>query len=172
VKPRWKSEDELETRLRASREKPPAECVHSIVSRLDGPGHAQRNRITLAVAFTAAAVGAFGAFGGLSYAARAVHLAPAVSSAKTATQDVQASQAAVRGTQSQTRASSSIFSLLSKSPATNQYEGKSTICHRTGSKTNPEVVITVSNNGLPAHKAHGDTLVNSTAPYCPGPSIP
>jgi hypothetical protein len=39
-----------------------------------------------------------------------------------------------------------------------QYEKKETICHHTGSQTNPTVTITVSRNALPAHFAHGDTL--------------
>ena len=39
-----------------------------------------------------------------------------------------------------------------------QYENKVTICHHTGSETNPFVTITVSSNALPAHFAHGDTL--------------
>jgi hypothetical protein len=39
-----------------------------------------------------------------------------------------------------------------------QYEKKVTICHHTGSQTNPTVTITVSRNALPAHFAHGDTL--------------
>jgi hypothetical protein len=33
-----------------------------------------------------------------------------------------------------------------------------TICHHTGSRTNPTVTITVSRNALPAHFAHGDTV--------------
>jgi hypothetical protein len=201
VRPLWKSEDELETRLRVSRRKPPAEYVSSIVNRLDEPRRAPRRRITLAVALTAAAVSVFGAFGGLSYAARAVRIAPVLSNpspekkvfpekalvqqaAKKETQAaVQATQAAVTGTQSQIQASvktngkraasSSIFSSLAKSPAADQYGGKTTICHRTGSKKNPFVVITVSNNALPAHKSHGDTLVNpNSPPACPGPPIP
>ncbi len=35
---------------------------------------------------------------------------------------------------------------------------KVTICHKTGSKTNPGVTITVSENAWPAHMAHGDQL--------------
>jgi hypothetical protein len=35
-------------------------------------------------------------------------------------------------------------------------DGKVTICHRTGSETNPIVVITISKNALPAHLRHGD----------------
>ncbi|MDX6448092.1 MAG: hypothetical protein QOD08_555 [Gaiellaceae bacterium] len=36
--------------------------------------------------------------------------------------------------------------------------GKVTICHHTGSKKHPTETITVSENALPAHLAHGDTL--------------
>lgn len=39
-----------------------------------------------------------------------------------------------------------------------EYPKKVTICHHTGSQTNPMVTITVSRNALPAHFAHGDTL--------------
>jgi hypothetical protein len=39
-----------------------------------------------------------------------------------------------------------------------EYSKKITICHHTGSNKNPTVTITVSENAVPAHLAHGDTL--------------
>lgn len=39
-----------------------------------------------------------------------------------------------------------------------QYQEKVVICHHTHSATNPRVTITVSQNALPAHLEHGDTI--------------
>jgi hypothetical protein len=39
-----------------------------------------------------------------------------------------------------------------------EYGGKVTICHRTESDKKPSVTITVSENAVDAHLAHGDTL--------------
>jgi hypothetical protein len=50
---------------------------------------------------------------------------------------------------------------------------KVTICHATGSETNPYVRITVDTHALEAHTSHqdGDYIVNPTGP-CPGVTIP
>jgi hypothetical protein len=51
--------------------------------------------------------------------------------------------------------------------------GKVTICHATGSETNPFVRITVSENALPAHTRHqdGEDIVNPQGD-CPSSAVP
>ena len=52
--------------------------------------------------------------------------------------------------------------------------GKTTICHATGSLTNPYVRITVSNDALAAHDAHQDgrDIIPAPADGCPGVPVP
>jgi hypothetical protein len=45
--------------------------------------------------------------------------------------------------------------------------GKITICHATGSKTNPFVEITISINGLNGHGTHADDIIPAPAAGCP-----
>jgi hypothetical protein len=56
-------------------------------------------------------------------------------------------------------------------PASNTHAkaGKTTICHATGSATNPYVTITISNNALPAHARHQDgrDIIPAPAGGCP-----
>jgi hypothetical protein len=145
----WKREDELGLRLRAIRPKPRPEFVRALEVRIEQARRPRGMRVALAGAMTAAALAVFGAFGALSYAAHSV---------EAATHGLGASSSGGNGAGSATAAQ-------------DQYVGKTTICHRTGSAKNPFVLITVSNNALPAHKAHGDTLAGPGG-TCPGPPIP
>lgn len=50
--------------------------------------------------------------------------------------------------------------------------GKVTLCHATGSETNPYVTITISANAMPAHDAHqdGQDIIPAPGGGCPGGS--
>ena len=62
----------------------------------------------------------------------------------------------------------------SQSSALSAPHEKVTICHATGSATNPYVEITVSVNAIPAHEAHQDgrDIIPAPADGCPGAPPP
>ncbi len=117
-------------------------------------------RVAVALGLTVAGLALLGAFGGIGYASSAAHSFVSAISSGGGT-----------GNTGKGSANTGKAASAGQSSAADQYVGKTTICHRTNSAKNPWVVITVSNNSLPAHKAHGDTLVGPGG-TCPGPPIP
>jgi hypothetical protein len=153
--------EHLGARLRAERLTPSSRLISAIVGLF--PDRVQRRpkaaslRFALAAGLAVALVSAVAAVGGVGYAQKQVtHAVVAVKSTVQSTVTLKPSSSA--------RPSA-------PAAAEDQYAGKTTICHHTNSKKNEWVVITVSNNALPAHKAHGDTLVGPGG-TCPGPPIP
>jgi hypothetical protein len=151
-------EDELEARLRARRREPSDDFVRTIEARVHDAPRPRAMRLAVVGLFTAVALAAFGASGGLSYAAKAVSLGDSPGKSGKAKSSAPG-QAGAK------------LNRVRDTPAANQYAGKTTICHRTSSETNPFVLISVSDNALPAHAAHGDTLPGPGG-TCPGPPIP
>jgi hypothetical protein len=123
-------------------------------------------RITVAAALTVGILATVGSVGGMGYAASA-----AKSFAKGIDLKGSSSKASSSGNGNQNGAKAGSSASSAATPASDQYVGKTTICHHTSSAKKPFVVITVSNNALPAHKRHGDTLVGPGG-SCPGPLIP
>jgi hypothetical protein len=128
--------------------------------------------VALAVVLSVIALAVFGVFGGLSYASDAVTQATGLhltGSSKSGGHHGIGGEHKRKGGGKGHKGEGG----HGKTPSENQYGGKTTICHHTHSKKHPWVLITVSNNALPAHKAHGDTLPNpNPPPDCPGPPIP
>jgi hypothetical protein len=190
----WRREDGIEGRSLESWLQPSDEFVDKIVGGINPVprrSHRLGYRPALATGLTVVSLGIFGAFGGVSYAAKAVR--QAVNVVQAPKHDENASAHLQTGTQNGNQdasqdnqgkpkddgkskgggdeAVSSSSDDETDSPSSDQYEGKTTICHKTSSETNPWVLITVSNNAIPAHKKHGDTLPGAGG-TCPGPPIP
>jgi hypothetical protein len=130
----------LEQELRLYRPQPADDFFHQVTTEIlaDAPQRpARRLSLAFAGALASLLVAALAAFGGIGYAASA-----AEGVAQTA-QKVVAPKAKTRSVQS---------------AAADQYVGKETICHHTGSQSHPFVTITISKNAEKAHLAHGDTL--------------
>jgi hypothetical protein len=135
----------VERELRHHRPEPRETFIRELTARIsaDTPRRPAR---TLSIAFagglTSLLLVALAAFGGIGYAASA-----AKGVAETAHKVV--------APKAQTASS--------QSAAADQYVGKVTICHRTGSVKHPFVTITISASALQAHLDHGDHLGPCTA---------
>jgi hypothetical protein len=141
--------DQLESELRARRSEAPDQLVRMLANRARGETRWLRPGIRAAFA------------GGLVVVALVVvATAGGFSSVQSST------TAVVHVVKKIASPAKSKPAVVTRSPAKTQY-GKTTICHRTG---NGWVIITVDNDALPAHIAHGDTLVGP-GDTCPGPPI-
>jgi hypothetical protein len=183
----WKRSDELESRLHAHRVKPRVEFLAAEIARIQlrrSPKY--RVQVALAAALMLCSLVTFGALGGVGYASSAAKaFATSIVSSQGTTKADQPSpkgqgnnqnqqgqtqnqQGQTQNQQGQTQNQQGENDEVTS--ADGEYPDKTTICHRTHSSTNPWVVITVSNNALPAHAGHGDTLVGPGG-SCPGPPI-
>ena len=122
--------DDLGVELRASRPEPSRDFVDTLSERIASDGRRtplpSASRLSFVAALTVFMLGTLASFGGLGYAA---------SSTKGAFKKV----SALEGPSA------------ARTPASDQYVEKVTICHNGHT-------ITISQSALPAHRRHGDTI--------------
>ena len=129
--------DDLERRLRHGRPEPRNDFVHSLAERVRDDRRRSRRgalRVAFAGALTTAMLAALVSVGGLGYAA---------GSAKSAWHVVTDKAAHKATSWDQAR--------RTRTPAAFQYGGKVLICHKGNT-------LFVSQNAVPAHLRHGDTI--------------
>jgi len=167
--------DRFQRQLESERPQPPDEFVSAVADRVasERVRHGAGWRPALAVGFTGALVAAFALTGGIGYAASAVQegtsavttlvVGPSKADkpAKASTSKETTSQANGQSTSatstSAVKKSGASGQGVQTSSARKQYEEKVVICHRPPGNPQNMHTISVSENAVPAHLAHGDT---------------
>lgn len=143
----------LETELRAATPRPRPRFEASLARRVRAarPGPAAGVRVAVGLAATVATLGVFAGLGGLAHAAGAARkVAKVVAAPAAAARPPAAPQAAAP-------------------PQAAAVPGMITICHATGSATNPYVEITISTAGLAGHGGHSGDIIPAPPGGCPPP---
>jgi hypothetical protein len=157
--------DDLERRLRAERPEPSDALVHAVVGGLAAGMRPRRRpslRLALAASFSIAmltAATALGAAGGVTQAAESVVATVAHATTPPATPPPTVAPASSGNGNGNSSPPAAVTSSSSND--------KVTLCHATGSSTNPFVEITVSANGLAGHGGHSDDIIPAPSGGCP-----
>jgi hypothetical protein len=141
---RWRDEDDIERALRETRPVPPTDLVRAISrevqeARTPAPIRGGYRRLALVAVLTAMLLAGFGSFGAFSYA-------------KGGGGSSGAANPSPGGGGSEERGRGGDVRKNEIKSSHNQYGVQ--ICHRTGSKTHPYVLITVNQSAVAAHQSH------------------